>query len=556
MTPQQEEALELFDRRMIEATGHIHEEYAMLRDSAHTSLERMKIYGRLVDESGAVEALEKWAREDRKSNAGRKPLFSFRAVLVLYMMHMDAQDNRYNNIARTLFAQMTPETREYLGLPRLRGTKRQWYGRYWRAHNRILVLTSPWEVNRKTIATPEMYQRALDTYSQVRRDRMDELMNRLVHATARRLPADIRATYAGNVALDATLIEVVGEANPNRANSHLARLNLDATSGRYRRRGKHDGKGGKKDKAGYEMETVVTVPNSPNEPDSYPILTTGLAFHQPGRIKHAPLIAMTFHAQAFDERGLILTDRAYNGSKAHRFQAPTRAMRFRHVYDYKLKESGVQGAVDNVIAIGGRLYVKWLPENLKTIRRDFKEGSIDKETYTKRMASLALYEMKDKGRPDHEGRQTFFYPDLTKVACFDPGTGKLLTGRNKPKTPVTYLLAPDNALSLKIIKHLNRFAHKSPDWRAWHGLRSHVESNNQYVKADAETDLGNPKKHRPRGYAYQAFNAAMAFAVSNMRRIVSFIEAAAMTVLDPKALQRARRRTDEFGNRLPHHDEA
>ncbi|WP_438354777.1 class III lanthionine synthetase LanKC [Microbacterium sp. CJ88] len=89
---------------------------------------------------------------------------------------------------------------------------------------------------------------------------------------------------------------------------------------------------------------------------------------------------------------------------------------------------------------------------------------------------------------------------------------------------------------------------------AWYGLRSHVESNNQYVKADAETDLGNPEEHRPRGYAYHAFNAAIAFAVSNMRRIVAFIEAQAMKVLDRQTLRRARRRTDEFGNRLEHHD--
>lgn len=416
-------------------------------------------------------------------------------------------------------------------------------------------MTEPWQVNRKVHATPEMYQAALDSYSQEKRDRMDQLMNLLVQAPVRRLPAEIRATYAGNVAIDATLIQVVGEANPTSSNTHLARLNLDAMSGRYRRGGKHNGKGGKKDKPGYEMQTVVTVPNSPKDPDSFPILTTGLAFHQPGRIKQAPRIAMEFHAGEFAERGLILCDRAYNGSKTHRFQAPTRAMGFRHVFDYKLKESGIQGAIDDVIAIGGRLYVKWLPEHLKTIRQDFKAGLITKETHDKRLKSLALYQLKDKGRPDADGRQTFFYPDLTNVACYDPADpDKILSGRKKPKTKSTYLLAPDNALSLRIIKHLNRFPHKSETWREWYGMRSHVESNNQYVKADAETDLGNPEEHRPRGYAYQALNAAMAFAVSNMRRIVSFIEAQAMKVLDKKTLRQARRRTDEFGNRLAHHD--
>lgn len=57
-----------------------------------------------------MELLEKWEEQDRKSKAGRKPLFSYRAIIILFWMHKDAKDNRYNAIARTLFAQMTPET--------------------------------------------------------------------------------------------------------------------------------------------------------------------------------------------------------------------------------------------------------------------------------------------------------------------------------------------------------------------------------------------------------------------------------------------------------------
>lgn len=554
MNAEQQAALALFDRRMKELVGLTFEEYELLRHAPHSSLERMKIFGRLVDESGAVGVLESWRTTDRKSAAGRRPLFSDRAIIILFWMHKDAGNSRYKSIARTLYAQMTPETREYLDLPRLHGNMRDWYQRYWRAMNRVLALTEPWEVNRKAYSTPEMYQAALDSYSQEKRDRSDTLMNLLVQAPVRRLPADIRETYVGNVAVDATLIELVGSSNPNAANVHLQRRNLDAMSGAYRRGGKHDGRGHKTDKAGYEMETVVTVPNSPKQPDSFPILTTGLAFHQPGRIKHGPRIAMEFHAQQFPERGLILADRAYNGTKPHRFQKPTREMGFRHVFDYKTKQSGVQGTVDDVIFIGGRPYVKWIPEKLRNLRQDFKARRIDKATYHARLKAQAKYELKDKGRPDADGSQRFLYPDLTNVGCFDPATGDLLSGRNKPKTKSTFLLTPDDASKMQIIKHLSRYQHKSEDWRAWYGLRSHVESNNQYVKADAETDLGNPEEHRPRGYAYHAFNAAIAFAVSNMRRIVAFIEAQAMKVLDRQTLRRARRRTDEFGNRLEHHD--
>lgn len=72
------------------------------------------------------------------------------------------------------------------------------------------------------------------------------------------------------------------------------------------------------------------------------------------------------------------------------------------------------------------------------------------------------------------------------------------------------------------------------------------------MKSDAETDLGNPEKRRPRGYAYQALCAAMAFALSNMRRIVSFLESAYKRATDDSRKQRERRRTDEHGTPLPH----
>jgi hypothetical protein len=555
LTPAQRAALELWDREMVEATGYTHDAYERLRESPHTSLEKMKFFGKLVDESGVVEEIQKWQKEDRKSAAGRKPIFSHRAIIILFWMHKDAQDSRYKAIARTLFAQMTPETREYLGLPDLWGNKRDWYCRYWRALNRLLALTEPWKVDRKKHASAEEYQAALASYSQTKRDRSDWLINLLVQAPARRLPASIRATYAGNVAIDGTLVEVVGKPNPSWTSVDVDRFNLDTMSGRYRRGGKHDGRGGKKDRAGWEMETVVTVPNHPSQPDSYPILTTGLAFHQPGRNKVGPRIAMEFHTRGHDERGLILADRAYNGTQVHRFQMPTRQMGFRHVFDYKLKESGVQGYVDDVVFIAGRPYVKWIPEDLRTVRQDWKAGRIDKETYKKRLATQAKYELKNKGRPDQDGAQRFRYPDLTKVACVDPATKKILNGRNTPKTKATFLLTPDTAAKMRIFKHLNAFQHRGPEWKAWYGMRSHVESNNQYVKADAEADLGNPEEHRPRGYAYQALNAALAFASSNMRRIVSFLEARAMKFLDTKTIQRARRRRDAEGNRLAHHNE-
>ena len=209
-------------------------------------------------------------------------------------------------------------------------------------------------------------------------------------------------------------------------------------------------------------------------------------------------------------------------------------MGFRGVYNYKNKFADEQGAIEDVVFIGGRPHMKWIPAELRTARKDLRNGTIDRATYNHRIASRQAYELKDKGKPSPDGSQRFTYADLTGVMCFDPATRKLV----KPKLrKTTFTLHPNTEEAMRVIKSLGGFAHKSEPWKAWHGLRSHVESNNQYVKADAETDLGNPEKRRARGYGYQALTSAMAFAVSNMRRIVAFIEAQAIAALGEKGVR-------------------
>jgi hypothetical protein len=551
MTPQQAAAVARFDRHMLEATGHTYDDYEQVRDSGPTSLAHVQLYGKLVDESGTAELLEEWAASERKSNAGRKPHLSFRAVLILHLMHAAEGSIRYQRIARTLFARLTPQTREYLDINIATGNRADWYQRYWRSLNRLLALVSPWEVPRNTFLSAAAYQRALTSYSQERRDRMDEVMNRLTHASVRRLPAEVRETYRGNLALDATAIKLVGRPNPTTDNLWSTRQNLDAMSGRYSRHDDHKGKGADDDEAAWEVETTVTVANAPGQPDSFPVLTTGLTMHHPGHTKHGALIAVKFHTRLFDQRGYIMVDRLYNYMKSWRFQNPTRKMRYRHVYDMRSDQLGKKGAVGDVICVEGSLYLRWMPKDLIDARKDYVKKRIDRATYEARMASRTRWRLKDKGVPDSEGRQRFLYPDTRKLMFLDPVTRKPL--RDKPKLNGTFTLHPDGPEALRIIKHLQAFEYKSEEWKKWYGLRSHVEANNQFMKDDAHADLGNRLQRRPRGYAYQALAVAVVATVSNMRRVVTFLKNA-MDREVPKKVTRARRRTDEHGNRLAPRD--
>lgn len=544
-------ALEKFDRHMVEATGHAFYEYEYIRASGPTCLEHVKLFGRLVDESGIVEFLEECDRKDRKSNAGRPPQLRFRTVLIILMMHVDAGDARYRTMAKTLFAKTTPQTRQYLGLPALLSDEDQWYMRINRSLNRILDLMEPWEVSKKHHITAEEFRAAKATYSQEKRDRAETVMNMLLHASVRRLPAEIMSRYKGNVAIDATPLKLVGRANARWGAEEKGRYNLDGMSTPYTRDGNHKGKGHRTDEAAWEMETVVTVPNKPGDPLSFPVLMTGTALHHPGRNKYGPLIAVKFHCKLFPRaaRYRLMADQAYNYFKAKRFQNEIRKLGFRAVWNFGgKKRGGAQGTIEDAICVDGHLYVKWMPRDLIDATTNYNAGKLTWEQYTALLPARTKYALKDKGRPDEDGFQRFTYPNLKGIMLMDPATNLPLK-RTPTLAKKTLEIGPDSEESMRIIRHLSAVEYLSEEWYAWFGLRNRVEENNDWFKGDEATDIGNPEKRRARGYAYNALIAGMAASVSNMRRIVAHIEAEALEVVE-RSTMRTRRRLDIDGNPL------
>lgn len=548
-------ALAQFDRHMIEATGYTSHEYAYVRAAGPTSLAHMKLYGSLVDESGAVEFLERCQGEDRKSAAGRKPQMTFRAVLILLMMHIDGGDARYGTIAKTLFARTTSETREYLGLSPYLSSQRQWYLRFHRSFNRILDLLEPWEVSKKHHITAAEFVQAKESYSQEKRDRVEDVVNMLLHTTIQRLPAEIRARYKGNIAIDATPIFLVGEPNYMWGAEGADRRNLNAMSTRYTRAGNHEGKGHEDDEPAWEMETVVTVANKPGEKLSFPVLMSGASFQHPGRNKYGPLRAVRQHCKEFseDERNRLMADQEYNNFKPHRFQVELHKLGFRGVFNHSgKKKPGKDVTVGDAILVDGFLFVKWMPRNLITSTGDFANGRISKDQHKAHIEARKRYALVPHGRPDKDGYHRFTYPSLAGLMLFDPATDARL--KRTPRLAAKSLtVGPDSPESLRVLKNLSAVQYYTEEWHAWFGLRNRAEENNLWFKSDAATDIGNPEKRRARGYAYHFLTAGMAAAVSNMRRIVSHLEAEASVVVDRPTL-RARRRVDIDGNPLEHHD--
>lgn len=115
------------------------------------------------------------------------------------------------------------------------------------------------------------------------------------------------------------------------------------------------------------------------------------------------------------------------------------------------------------------MYVKWMPIELISATEDYHaekpEDRIDEATYRARLRARTPYLMKNLGYPDAEGRQRFIFPDLSKVACFDPVI------HDKPVRPKltqrTMTLAPDSPEAMRIIKHLQHFEYRRDE----HGNR-------------------------------------------------------------------------------------
>lgn len=549
-------ALARFDRHMVEATGYTYDQYEYIRAAGPTNLEHVKLYGRLVEESGIVAFLEECDRKDRKSFAGRKPQMTFRCVLTLLMMHVDAGDGRYRTIARTLLAKTTRETREYLGLPSLISDEDQWYMRIHRSMNRILELLEPWEVSRKHHISAEEFKAAKDSYSQEKRQRADAVINMLLAASVKRLPAEIMDRYKGNVAIDATPLFLVGSPNAGWGKEDRPRRNLDGMSTPYTREGNHKGTGKRTDEPAWEMETVVTVANKPGDNLSFPVLMTGASMQHPGRNKKGPLIAILHHCKLFgrERRYRLMGDQMYNWFKPERFQNEIRKLGFRGVWNFGGKgRGGIHGTIEDAICADGHLYLKWTPRNLLTATVDYEKGRICKEDYAALIRARTKYKLLDKGRPDEDGFQRFSYPPITRdMMLFDPATGERL--KRTPKlAKSTLTIGPDSPESMRIIKNLSAVEYQTEEWHAWFPLRNRAEENNDWFKSDEATDIGNPEKRRARGFAYNALTVGLAASVSNMRRIVTHLEAEALEVVDRSTLRR-RRRLDIDGNPLEHLD--
>ena len=583
-----DEAVELLYSRMQQTFG-VYYDWEEARASGPIATAYLNAAARVVDSSGVVERIHEWDRANRKSGAGRKPDISYRGLLILFLLHIQAGYGvTYPDIANTLNDRMTLEHFEMLGIRNRAADRVDWYHRTWRCAERLIKLIDPFPMPRNKRLTAKKWakvQAKLDSpkgqrKSGTRMERLDWLCEQLLHASVRMLPAEISSRIHGHIAIDATLVEISGHANPK--DGAFKRSNADAASGRYRRDGSHDGKGAKTDKAGYELETAVLVWNQPGQRDLFPSLITAVSMHKPGELSgHGAKLVASHKRLGFNRRFLVLCDRAYNGGDVDTFHIPVRLMGAELVCDYRKTELGQRSAYAeaDIILVDGSWYVKWMSQELIDATKHYRlrveelTRNVDrrklskderaalkaalkalKQNHQKQLESREEYRLKPHGLPDADGYQRFTYPKPTYMA-FDPVTQKRIPPRQLPKLPSSVSIPIDAGESAQndgdkqpppAIKWLQKYPHGSVLHKRWYGMRSMVESSNKVLKGKRYENLGDPGKRSGRGFAFQYLIATLMAVSANIRKIAGYFENDAKRRIGGP-LPRARRRKSVAG---------
>lgn len=516
----------------------------------------------LIEPSGAIDLIDKWDREDRKSPAGRNPLVSPLAVLVVFLLSaFRSKAYSFEEGAETIATRLTREQLERLGIAPRDWDAEDWYQPLWRAMRRLRRMIDPWHHSGlgHKLDGASFFQ-AGDLYDHAREERAHELADRIIRATIDMLPKRYLEHYPGDVALDSAAFKVRGPRNHFNEEKikKFGKRNVDFQCGLYSRE-TIDHSGAEVVKTfdldpAYEADTTVLA--DAKRGDWAFTLITGYYLHLPGQLGHGPRRTVEQHVRFTKKRGLMLVDHAFNNLKAHRFQEPIRRFGFEAAYTYRDNQLGVNGHDPNnpyVIIVDGTPYVNRMREEARQISRLHAmkaNNPVTGKPYTlgernEIMATREPYRLKAITGIDADGYQRFRYPDPSTYLAFDPATGKPTEDVPRQKT-VRFNLAPE------LIRHLQKYPWQSEVWKDIYGQRNQVESSNKILKDRSGPNLGDRGNRQSRGFAFTYLITMLGAASANITRIVAGIKKLAKQTADlSPTKQRPRHRTDGEGKPLP-----
>jgi len=535
----------------------------------------------VISKSRATHLLATWRQEDRKSNAGRKPLMTAENALALIMLQMRLSEPTHIKAMCKTFLRLSPTQLKVLGLSH-DGKNGHSYDRIWRAIRSLITLVDEFPGPRRRIPTEAQYRAivaARDPEDQrMRRERMFTLANSLLEGTRQMQPKELRDRSDGNVSIDATKVAMLGKAgNPSAGNPNGKRWSSNYDAGFYRRAGSHEAvthadaavmnKANPKSKASgtsagkrvwaVELEVGRLAPNSAETRGQFPLLTMAVSFHIPGAVKGEGLRIFQSLQQRGHKTNLVIVDRAYSNGIYDEFAVPIRLAGGKHVFDYTERDLGVQAHDSRgFVQVSGSWYLDTIPLVLRnadkviiskrnsfekfrmahernntpdvggTRAKEFKKREKEiqqaEDLYAQQHRTRSKSRLKPKGIMGDDWTRRYLIPTDSP----DYATWKAKTGSHQGVT-VTMLRPidpPPTDTNPGGLKHEQYFEYQSPAWIEAFGMRNGVESANRSLKRSQTEDIDNPDKRAVRGNTFTYIVAAAAVVAENLRQLMSFFK--------------------------------
>ncbi|WP_104194522.1 hypothetical protein [Cryobacterium sp. M25] len=531
-------------------------------DHVFTSQQVALAHSRVL-QTGILDKLNAWRSEDAQvTGASARPaLISDHAILVgLLLIASEHGPLQISSLALVFQHRLPAESRTLLCLPdaapgfagHAREVKR-WMGRTHRAFHRMLSLMDPFPQERNTSSTYTEVQAVLDAHDADRekkmKARLDEFTEGFLHMTFMQQPRHLRqATSRIDLAIEQTFIaspttggfskktlakKVADEIGTNPLLRQPAPV--DVFAGWWLGRA-HNGRSDFR--WGWAANIAVRVDSEHPGESQFPKLAISATLSMPNiGVAEEAVSLMRSALSTGLAPGITDADKAYfANSPVERLHEPTFNLGFTPSTDYRVERLGVQGGQFGSTFIEGKAYCPSMPTTLQDASRDHVNGTIDPDTYQRRIQQRVHFELRPKGKPDDQGRVRMMCPAVgasPAVTCplRDIPGGNVRS--NRPRVDEDDLPNfPDKICTQKSVtfdkydglRERQAFTYGSPEWQEFHThSRNSVESLNAGVKNPVFESLDDASRRTVRGFAAAQVFVTILLTNYNLRTIAAYL---------------------------------
>jgi hypothetical protein len=423
--------------------------------------------------SGVLTLLDDWDQIDNPvpGRGGRPAIISRHAILVGLLLLAAEKDALWlRSLNRLFYRRLTPESRQYLGLPTPVASfgvaareETRWEKNVGNSFHRILRLMDPYPMKRYVNLAYAQIRDVLAAHDenreQIARARLNQFTNALLLMTFKEQPRHIRRiSNKLDISFDQTAIHsptLAKQYSPKRLEEKIAaeiaaiesgdideikRLSktstVDPFAGYHAKSdtnrsdltpGSRDStspiRGSGRDvdyKWGWEVNIAVRVDSEAPRSNRFPQIAVAATLSMPNiGVSEEAVELMRFALGTGLFPGLADADKQYwANALPKRLHLPARALGWTPSTDYRIDRLGPQGkkgelgSKDGVEFIEGMRLCPGTPEALKmaSVDHEKKQNGVDDAVYRERIEERRAFQVRAKERPDANGRQPVSCP--------------------------------------------------------------------------------------------------------------------------------------------------